>query len=124
MSNRKKTLVNAQKEQVPLLGIWLSIEQEIPATEKVPLLRQVGRKIPGGQGLVTLLNNATREKIEEKLAEYDLSSRHVKAIKKMAPQNKPNQGQQNKKKFKNNRFQVNKKGLKSMTHDSRVNRGD
>lgn len=104
----EKTLINAQKEQVPLLGIWLSIEQEIPATEKVPLLRQVGRKIPGGQGLVTLLNNATRDKIEEKLAEYDLGSRHVKAIKKMAPQNIPKQGQQNKKKFKNNRFQVNK----------------
>lgn len=103
----EKNLVNAQKEQVPFLGIWLSIEQEIPAMEKVPLLRQVGRKIPGGQGLVTLLNNATREKNEKKLAEYDLSSRHVKAIKKMAPQNKPNQGQQNKK-FKNNRFQVNK----------------
>lgn len=104
----EKSLVNAQKEQVPLLGIWLSIEQEIPATEKVPLLRQVGRKIPGGQGLITLLNNATSDKICERLAEYDLGSRHVKAIKKMAPQNIPKQGQQNKKKFKNNRFQVNK----------------
>jgi len=37
--------------------------------EKVPLLRQVGRKISGQHGLVTLLNNATREKTAEKLAE-------------------------------------------------------
>jgi len=44
----------------------------------------------------------------KRLAQYDLSSRHVKAIKKMAPQNKQNQGIQIKKKFKNNRFQLNK----------------
>jgi len=25
----EKTLINAQKEQIPLLGIWLSIEQKI-----------------------------------------------------------------------------------------------
>lgn len=38
-------LINASKDQIPLLSVWLSIEDEIPMTDKVRLLREVGRKI-------------------------------------------------------------------------------
>lgn len=71
-------LINANKDQVPLLSVWLSIEDEIPMSDKVRLLRDVGRKIPGGYKLVTILNTVTKKQIEKKLAEYDLNTQFIK----------------------------------------------
>lgn len=71
-------LLNGHRDQVPLLTIWLSIEEEIPMSDKVKLLRDVGRKIPGGNRLVTILNTVTNKQIEEKLAVYDLETQNFK----------------------------------------------
>lgn len=71
-------LINGHRDQVPLLTIWLSIEEEIPMSDKVKLLRDVGRKIPGGNRLVTILNTVTNKQIEEKLAVYDLETQNFK----------------------------------------------
>lgn len=69
------------RDQVPLLSVWLSIE-ETPMTNKVRLLRDVGRNIPGRYKLITILNTVTKKQIEERIAEYDLSSQHVRIVRK------------------------------------------
>ncbi len=57
----EKDLVEAQKVGVPILSMWLSTEDEIPHEDKLRLLHEVGRSIPGGHVLATILNNASKK---------------------------------------------------------------
>ncbi len=83
----EKDLVEAQKVGVPILSMWLSTEDEIPHEDKIRLLHEVGRSIPGGLALATILNNASKKEIESRLAEYDLTTQHVKK-KRETPQSR------------------------------------